>query len=262
MKASFISRLFSLCFVAFCALALQVAPLSAGQPASRAPQAPQTLDALIGLPYRADGALDSSGRYTLFEKPTLFFDTPGLNCSGFVLAAARILLGVNVTLDQAARDRAGNSGPQSPLGEDWDYGYDLIGNITEGWQRFVLLPDAMLGPTPDPLDTADGRSLRGFALHDEAAWDKVLAKLKPGWIYFASWSRQAKRPEGRRLLHYHVSLLLKDQSGRVWMHQSTPKAGVHSLELSSKSGRQRLRNGYLPGDEEAQILIVGVKAPR
>lgn len=259
MRKTLLSRPLGLCFLALCVLTLQAAPLRAAQPAS---QTPKTLEDLLGLPYRVDGALDSSGRYTLFERPTTFFDTPGLNCSGFVLAAARILLNANFTLEQADKDRAGDSGPQSPLGEDWDYGYDLIGNLTEGRQRVVVLPDSLLGPNPDPLAGADGRSLRGFGLHDEAAWDKVLAKLKPGWVYFASWSRMAKRPEGRRLLHYHVSVLLKDQSGRVWMLQATPKAGVNRLELSSKSGRLQLRNGYAPGDEQAKILLLGVKAPQ
>ncbi|MCC8193397.1 MAG: hypothetical protein LIP28_01955, partial [Deltaproteobacteria bacterium] len=61
-------------------------------------------------------------------------------CSGLVLAASRIMLEKNIAVADAVRDREGDSGPGAKDGHDWDFGFDLMMKIREGWQRCVLLP--------------------------------------------------------------------------------------------------------------------------
>ncbi len=212
---------------------------------------PQTL---LSLPYRADGVIDENGRNTLFASPEKTFKTPGLNCSGFVLSASRGLLQKNITLDQAKTDRQGDSGPQSPLGQDWDYGLDLILNISQGFPRRVLAP---AGPIPLP-DRPDGRTERGFPLDDAASWEAVLPRMQAGRIYLATISKPAKR-KGYVLMHYHVALIVPDREGRVWWYHSTPKTGVHRMDLRSAKGMSQFRRefaGAVPGQKRVLLLEV------
>ena len=239
------------------------APLSTDRPAlQRLPRAADPIaiaDTFLGIPYREDGAIDQAGRFTRFEHPDIFFNTAGLNCSGFVLAAARFLLGQNFTLASAQFDRRNDSGAQSPLGEHWDFGFDLVYNLTERTPRWLLLPFS--SPTPPALTEANGFSCRGFGLHDDQAWNAVLKKLEPGAVYFATWSKPTRQNRAG-LLHYHVSLILADKAGQVWLYQATPKSGVHRFDLASAAGRDRLHRLYAPGNREARILIVGVTRAR
>lgn len=210
------------------------------------------LDGYLGLPYRDDGALDERGRYTLFADPTRTFDTPGLNCSGFVTAASRDLLSRPVTLETAKRDRQGNSGKGAPLGEDWDFGFDLILNLTDGLPRRAVLPG---GRAVDPR-TATGETARGFPIADRAAWADVLAQMQPGRVYFASISRPVKKP-GYKLLHYHVAVIVPDASGRAWCYHATPKSGVHRMDLRAPEGLALFQGEFRDkAPNEKHILII------
>ena len=203
---------------------------------------------LIGIGYVNDAALDETGRWTFFEHPEKTADAPGLNCSGFVLAAAQRLLGCKLTLAQATHDRLGDSGDESPLGKDWDFGFDLVLNLSEGLARRAVLPDGT-----EEIAGQDGRALRGFAIDDEKAWGKVLPRLKPGFVYLASMSRVRKHLE-----HHHVTVLLKDAQGRAWFYQTLPKGHGHRLDLSSPAGYTRMQSMFGPG---IRILIVEVEPP-
>ncbi|WP_300160366.1 hypothetical protein [Solidesulfovibrio sp.] len=236
--------------VAVC-LALLAADAARAAPAAD-PEA--ALTRLSGLPYRDDGVDDPAGRHTLFADPGTSFPTPGYNCSGFVTTASRALLGRPLPLDAAKRDRKGDSGPGSPKGEDWDFGYDLICNITEGLPRRVLAPGA---PPADPA-LLDAAKTRGFPLHDAAAWTQALAGLRPGEMAFAALSKTIKG----RLYYYHVALVVRDPAGRVFFHHATPGTGVHRLEISSSAGMAALKKEFAEkrfGDK--WVLLVAVPLP-
>lgn len=209
-------------------------------------------DTHLGIPYRDDGALDDQGVFTTFDTPGKRFDTPGLNCSGLVVSVARYLYNRNWTLAEVSHDRQGNSGAGSSLGQDWDFGYDLILNLAEAHNPRVLMPD---GKTHD-LKNADGVSLRGFDLDDTKSWNKVLSKMKPGKVYFGSISRPTNQ-KGYQLLHYHVVLMIPDKSGAIWLYHATRRSNVHKMNINSTQGLNRFMSQFRGArGEEKQILIL------
>lgn len=211
----------------------------------------------LGIPYRDDGAIDDQGFFTTFADPTKFFDTPGLNCSGLVLSISRFLFNKNWTLQEATRDRQGNSGPNSPLGKDWDFGWDLIFNITDVTTRRVMLPD----DSPVNLDSADGRSLRGFDLHDTAAWRTLMKRFVPGRVYLGSISRIAPE-QNNRLLHYHVVIIIPDKSGGVYLYHATRRSNVHRINIATPQGLQRFLAQFRGNRHDTKkILLVEAVLP-
>ncbi len=209
---------------------------------------------LAGMPYRDDGVDAPDGRHTLFADPAVTFQMPGYNCSGFVVTASRALLRRPLPLNAVKRDRKGDSGPGSRQGEDWDFGYDLILNTSEGLPWRILAPGA---PLPDPA-TIDAAKTRGFPLHDAAAWKEALSRLRPGEMAFAALSKDVKG----RLLYYHVALVVRDPAGRVFFHHATPGTGVHRLEISAPAGMAALRKEFAEkrfGDK--WVLLVAVPLP-
>lgn len=215
-------------------------------------------DTHLGILYREDGALDSEGNFTTFSRPDFMYRTPGLNCSGLVLSVSRFLFNKNFTLSQATRDRQGNSGPGAPLGQDWDFGFDLILNITDGTHRRVIMPNGK----EYPLDNADGTLLRGFDLDDQAAWQAVLGQMKPGRVYFGSISKPTSRP-GYRLLHYHVVLIIPDGKGAAWLYHSTQRSNVHRMNLGTDQGMTRLTSQFRNSRRNPKkILIVEAMLPK
>jgi cell wall-associated NlpC family hydrolase len=217
---------------------------------------PQTLLApLVGTPYRDDGVDDPSGRHTLFADPSATLSSPGLNCSGFVTTASRALLARPLPLEVVKRDRKGDSGPGSPGGQDWDFGYDLIVNISEGLPRRVLTPNPQ-APDPAALQAA---SFRGFPLHDAAAWKAVLPRIRPGELVLATFSKE----KGGRLYYYHVGLLFTDNAGHTFLYHATPGRGAHRLELSSPAGMAAFMQEFAEKRfGEKYILLVAVPLPR
>ena len=185
----------------------------------------------LGIPYRDDGALDDKGQFTTFAHPEEILDTPGLNCSGLVVSISRYLFNKNWTIKQALRDPQGNSGVNSPLGKDWDFGWDLILNLTEGRRRRLITPD---GGSHAP-ESVDGLNFRGFDLHDQAAWQAVLAQMQPGRVYLGSISKPTKKP-GYKVLHYHVALILADKKRGIWLYHATHRSNVHRIDINTPQG--------------------------
>lgn len=212
--------------------------------------------AFLGIPYRDDGALDESGRYTTFSNPERTSSEPGLNCSGLVLALSRALLGCRQTLAEAGVDRRGDSGAVSPLGQDWDYGWDLILNLSDGFVRNALLPGGAVA-VPEAMEEGEGP---GFLLGSAAAWQSILPRLKPGRVYLGSMNR----PGGYapyRLLHHHVVVLLPDGEGRCWLYQATARDGVHRLDLRTAAGLRRLQEQFPDRSEGPERILILEVAP-
>ena len=218
----------------------------------------QVLTAFLGSPYRFDGAVDEFGRYSMFAEPSRIFPTPGLNCSGLVLAASRFLLGKNITLSQAVRDRLGDSGPGSSNGEDWDFGWDLIMNISDGFSRTLLLPG---GKTMDPAK-ATGFSPRGYDIQQPATWSELPGRLGPGHLYLVSLTSEGRR-KGYGLQHYHVGLIHVDGAGRAWFYQTTGKGAVSNRrDLKSPEGRASFKKAFAnTGNKRKMMLVLDVTLP-
>lgn len=214
-------------------------------------------DTHLGIPYRDDGALDSGGHFTTFSNPDRLLDTPGLNCSGLVVSVARFLLNKNFSLAEVTRDRLGNSGDNAPLGKDWDFGWDLILNLTEGRQRRLLSPDGR----DHPLEAVDGVNTRGFDLHDTAAWRGLLSQMRPGKVYLGSISRPTNK-RGYKVLHYHVVMMIPDTKGGVWLYHSTQRSNVHRMNIATAQGMNRFQSQFRGAREDAKdILVVEATLP-
>ena len=213
-------------------------------------QAPlDVANCFLRIPYRVDGVLDHQGRFTLFEHQDRIFETPGLNCSGLVLSASRYLLNRNITIDQARADRLGDSGPGAPFGKNWDFGWDLIMNLTDGFQRRIIVP----GPDSPLIEGADAAALRGFNLQDSEAWEKVLPQIRPGLIYLAGFSRPARN---NGLQHYHVGLILADEKGGVWLYQTTRTRGPYRVNLASARGLANFKNAFKQWGERVKMILI------
>ncbi len=213
----------------------------------RAAQAVSRLEGFLDIPYREDGAVDLKGRYTRFDAQEVFFDTPGLNCSGLLVAAGRALFSRPFTLKDATWDRLGDSGPGATLGHDWDFGKDLVLNLAGGRSPTELIPAG-----------ADHLPGRGFRISDDETLAAAIASMRPGFVYLASISK----PTGRRpyrVLYYHVGLFVPDEQGSVWFYHSTPKNNVHRMQVSHPRGREWFHFQFAPSQVgEKYILIYAV----
>lgn len=214
-----------------------IVPVPQGLPESLSPgdNPVDILSCFEGVPYRGDGAVNRYGEYTLFATPEIRFDEPGLNCSGFTVAASRYLFDRNLYLNDMTIDRLGDSGKDSPYGQDWDFGYDLVLNVTEGMERSVLLPFGKKAQ----IDGSNGNSLRGFQLHDRAAWKDIMSRMEAGKVYLFSMSKPVSFKK-YRLLHYHVGLIVPDGKGHIWLCHATTKGGVNKSDITDKAKLERI----------------------
>jgi hypothetical protein len=206
---------------------------------------------LLGVPYVMDGVQDERGRWTTFAHPELLLPRPGLNCSGFVVAAARRLIGFQGSPAGAARDRRGDSGPGAPEGQDWDFGWDLVLNLSEGRPRRWLAPE---GEQPVAADAAADSA--GFRAQDAAAWARVRPRLRADRVYLAAFLRP--RPGSARRQYHHVALLLKDSDGRVWLYQTLPRGRAHRLRIDTSQGYARFCTMFGPAE---RVRILEVEPP-
>ncbi len=208
-------------------------------------QAPTAkLAPLLGLPYVVDAVEDAEGRTVTFREPGTPLPTPGLNCSGFLVAACRRLLGYKGDPAAAGRDRLGDSGPGAPQGADWDFGWDLVMNLSEGHARRWLTPEGL------PRDGGETALARGFGLHEEAAWAALRFRPAREAVVLVAFNRR----QGGRLRHHHVGLILAE-AGHLWFYQTLPRGRVHRLDLADPAGRARLRAMFGPG-EHLRLLEV------
>lgn len=213
-------KLFALIFLtSFLFPQLSLAQSNYSTPKLNTSQAIETLNSFLGVPYRDDGALNLKGENTLFANPSARFDSPGLNCSGFVLSAARAILNKPISIEDAKLDRLEDSGPGSRYGEDWDFGWDLILNISEGFERYYLNPN---GTKPDPT-RLNGFDARGYDFHATGALEKLLSRLEKNRLYLLSFNRDTKA-RGYKLMHYHVGLIMLDNNGDALMYQTTTQS--------------------------------------
>ena len=210
------------------------------------------LNTLCGIPYRVDGASSEDGKNTLFADESASFSTPGLNCSGFVLEAGRRLFGTATTIAQAKADREGNSGPDSPHGEDWDFGWDLIRNITDTMPRTLFLPGGK-GVAPD---TQDGFRARGYDLHSPRTWKELKGRFRKGHVYFLSFNRETEK-EGYTLMHYHVGLVVLAENGDTLMYQTTPQSKrSYVRNLSTGQGMSDFLSAFANTGKFKKYLVV------
>ena len=240
------------------------APLSAADPAAVSEaQPPNDLTAplagFIGIPFRVDGAQDLSGQWVTFNHPDEPVTTPGFNCSGFTVAAARKLLERDFELTPASRDRLNDSGPDAPYGQDWDFGLDLILNLAEDYpHRF--LPEVYDPASPAFEPTRPGRAHGlGVSLHSPA-FEEQLARIQPGNFCFFVFSR----PDGRfpvGVSYYHVGVIVPDGEN-LWLYHSTAGAKTHRLNLAAPAELARLRRHFKPLENaERRVFMVEVTPP-
>lgn len=205
-----------------------------------------------GIAYRPDGAIDHLGNYTLFAHQQKSLQTPGLNCSGFVVAACRYFFKRNYHLDDVIHDRLVDSGPEAERGADWDFGYDLILNVTEGLSRRVVLPYQL----HVDIATSNGAALRGFELHDFNAWCDIMAQMTVPHIYLFSMSKLIA-DNGAKLVHYHVGCIVPDASGHLWLAHATQKSGVTLVDIANSEGLKSVVEANPDGGSgQRKILLI------
>lgn len=205
--------------------------------AAQAPLA--VMECFRGIPYRADGALDHHGRWTSWADQDKEYASAGLNCSGLTTAISRTIWNQSLSLNAAKQDRLNDSGPDAPMGQDWDFGLDLILNLTEGLPRRLI---------PDPYQdySIDSRlwnalSLRGIDI-DSDMFAETLAQLQPDRIYYFAISKCDPRFAGG-ISFYHVGLILKD-GPNIWMYHATARGGVYRVNLAGANGIAWFRHYY------------------
>ena len=192
---------------------------------------------LLNIPYRADGAITREGAYTTFANPSKQFTTPGLNCSGFVLAASRLLISTPLTVENAGYDRWNDSGPDSPHGHDWDYGWDLVSNIVGSLDKTAkarfLVPK---GGYDNPL-LLDGFAAKGYDLHAQGQLDAALARMKQHHLYLISFNKsKARAPHIPQ--HYHVGfIVLNEQNAPLLYQTTTQRKRSYVRNLATAQGR-------------------------
>ncbi len=204
--------------------------------------AAELLAPFLGVPFRADGATDSLGRWVTFQQPQVTTSTAGFNCSGFTVAAARKIFNRNFDLMTSIYDRKGDSGFGAPFGQDWDFGLDLILNLAQDYPHRYLPEPPDRNATPVLEGDDDGRPLGwGVDIH-QAAFLELLAQLKEGSVSFFVLSRPDRRfPIG--LSYYHVGLILSEPPD-LWLYHTTLGAKTNRVNLGTPAGIARFRRDF------------------
>ncbi|MDR2141115.1 MAG: hypothetical protein LBR11_04880 [Deltaproteobacteria bacterium] len=218
----------------------------------------EILAAFLGLPFRVDGVISDQGTWSTWADPRRTFTSPGLNCSGLVASAGRYLLGVNLALADLKKDRQGDSGPESPLGQDWDFGLDVALNLAEGhFLRYLpepLTPALSLNQAKKPVGW-------GLDIHSPEFLG-LLGELNPERWYIFVISKPDRRFKGG-LSYYHLGLGLVGPNGEIWLHHVTAKAGSHRLNLANKTALATFRRYFPPprNGGERRILFLELAWP-
>jgi hypothetical protein len=209
----------------------------------------------LGQPFRVDGAQDEDGRWVTFNRPDEISPKPGFNCSGFAVAAARILLARPFSLAEAVIDRRGDSGPGASLGQDWDFGLDLILNLSEGRARRTLPLTLLDAPTLEPLRPGLAHGW-GVNLHGPSFKD-LLAQIRPGGFAFFCFSRPDRRfPAG--VSYYHVGLIVSEPP-HLWLYHTTLGAATHRVDLADPGRLARFLGQFPPPARgERRIFMIEI----
>jgi hypothetical protein len=209
------------------------------------------LNAYLGMAYRVDGVVSEDGYFTIWRESDKRFKSPGLNCSGFLLSAARFLLHSNFPLSKSKNDYFNDSGPDSPLGEDWDFGLDVALNLA-GWDA-PMLPE-VLGPTITTNQNGRKSGL-GVNIHGPD-FLPLIESLKDRSIYFFAISKPDRRfPSG--VSYYHNGIILTKDSS-AFLYHATRRAGVHRLDLRNPKSLNTFKANFptLKNKGERKILFV------
>ncbi|MDR1921393.1 MAG: hypothetical protein LBS31_06585, partial [Candidatus Adiutrix sp.] len=190
-------------------------------------------------------------------QPEKALQTPGFNCSGFVVAAAARLAGRNFDLTAVSRDRRGDSSPGAALGQDWDFGLDLILNLTEDLPR-RFLPPINEALAPPLFAYAPGLAAGlGVDLHSPL-FEKHLHELQPGRFAFFVFSKPDRRfPAG--VSYYHVGLIIPESPEAIWLYHSTAGARTHRFNLAAAGDLARLRR-YFPPTKSGERRVLMIEA--
>ncbi|MDR2367851.1 MAG: hypothetical protein LBF58_07055 [Deltaproteobacteria bacterium] len=208
------------------------------------------LKAFLGVPFRVDGVVTDDGRWATWNKQETTLKSPGFNCSGYLLEAVRHLTGRDVTIAQAIRDRDGDSGPDSELGLDWDYGLDILLNLS-GAELAELIP----APQNGKLRTNGSGRPEGLGVDiNGPGFPDLIAGLDPGTVYLFAISKPDRRFKGG-LSYYHVGVIYADGASNVWLYHDTARAGAHRLNINSPSGVASIRR-YFPPVRSSERRIV------
>jgi hypothetical protein len=199
--------------------------------------------------------VSDQGEWSLWADPSRAFRSPGLNCSGFLLSAARFLTGRNIAAESARLDFFGDSGPDSEWGEDWDFGLDVALNLA-GWDSPIQPPAA----GPAITVNAWGRKVGlGADIHGED-FPKLIESLPPGTMWFFAVSKPDRRFRGG-VSYYHNGLLLVSEKS-AWMYHATRRAGVHRVDLKNPQSLKTFRASFPPvkNHGERRILFAEARA--
>ncbi|MDR2301497.1 MAG: hypothetical protein LBF38_05595 [Deltaproteobacteria bacterium] len=212
-------------------------------------QAEEILQAFIGIPFRVDGVVNDQGEWATWNRPETVLKGSGFNCSGFLLEAVRHLTGRNVSIAQAIFDRDDDSGPDSELGLDWDYGLDILMNLSG-----ATLADLIPAPESDKYQTNQAGRPEGLGLDINGPGFPDLIENLPKGLYLFAISKPDRRFKGG-LSYYHVGVIHADDLGNVWIYQSTARARTHRLNLNNPAGIAAIRR-YFPPIRAAQRRVV------
>ena len=229
-----------------CSMAWIVPPAYSASPGEERHERKSPADVMpqfLGIPYRVDGVINEQGEYARFNAPAIVMKTPGLNCSGLVLSASRPVLGKNIAITEATRDRNSDSGPDSPDGHDWDFGFDLIMNISEGENRALLVPGNALLSSGE-MRGLSGKTVPTWDIHAPDFAADLLGRIKPGGLYLVSFSKHTA-PDAPARIHYHVGAITRENNETVWLYGTTSSSGrVIRVNLADPKGIARFRSSF------------------
>lgn len=207
------------------------------------------LEPLLDIKYRKDGTTNMEEQYTLFADQSKRYKKAGLNCSGFVFTAIKRLFGESIPIDSVLKDINQNSGKNSPLGEDWDFGRDLILNIAHKYKHRFL--------NEGEIDTSSSTS-DGVKTNDVEGWKKIFKQIKKDNIYLATFSKPVKI-KNYKVLYYHVGIIIKDNNKNIWLYHSTPIDGVHRTWLDYDKNMTPFNKEYKKHpDYDKRVLILEI----
>jgi hypothetical protein len=210
----------------------------------------EILGSFQGIPFKEDGVVSDDGRWATWRDPGRTSPKPGLNCSGYLLEAVRLLTGSNVAILDAIKDRDNDSGPDSEMGLDWDYGLDIVMNLSG-----ASLVDLIPAPTEGKLPLGQKGRPEGLGLDiNGPGFPELLRSLDPNSVYLFAISKPDRRFKGG-LSYYHVGLIDADRAGNLWIYQSTARAGAHRRNLNSPEGIAAIRR-YFPPIRSGQRRMV------